>query len=325
MAVDARSFRGIPNNDITYVREMGRARNPNNSATQLFGQVFLKMLEKQGPGKKFLVDLAVMGSQRTSDNFNPTYFNGHTFQVYTQVEIHSMITGQWRSLPEIHLGLIKGNTMTGPDCWNSGGRDGYYKPRYGMVEANYHAVSGVGIVNASMSASAADQAMTNAGHPPYISGRLVTHFGGEPVGIRYLSNGGWWSSTRQYVPCTVAYNFAPYSTKGKDWLDGGTSKEGKLVEFSAEAGDDRWRLDIRIHTEVWDDDYYWDVFEGELINKIDNPLLGYPDVKLPGQEGWGWPPRYDARFFVKQNGRWVPQNENQNLQGQIKDGSWKVF
>lgn len=113
---------------------------------------------------------------------------------------------------------------------------------------------------------------------------------------------------------------------GWDILDEGTNSLGPVIEFNSGVGDDLFNLDFRVYVEGWNEWYYWDVTTDTLKYKIDNPLLGYPDVKKEGQYGDGWPPRYDARFQIRQGNRWVPQGENQNLQGRIfRDGSWKVF
>lgn len=125
----------------------------------------------------------------------------------------------------------------------------------------------------------------------------------------------------------VGRDLQPFKSFDNSILDEGTNSPGLLIEFDSDVGEDRFQIDFRVYTsDIWNEWYYWVVTTEELTYKIDNPLLGYPDVKKPGQYGDGWPPRYDAKFYTRRNGNWEKQGDNKNLQGRIfVDGSWKVF
>lgn len=323
MAIFAKSFQNLSNNERRYIRDLGYCKS-NKGNTRVAGNVKIDILDKEGPGKRFYIDVAICANN-SANKPSYTFFDAAVYSCQYQIQVHNSVNGQWRVLRDwANLGVVKPRTLAMDSCW--GTVSGLSKPAYGFISYGWTPFTPSGV---SMSQSAGTVYSICSGQKSPIGpdgyASSPTFFAGELVGVRYLSLNGWHSSSQQYRPSQVG-NLQAWRDFPKTTYDNtNCGRMGPIIDFTAGQGDDRWQINLRLYRDLWNDYYEWSIFEGELINKIDNPLMGYPDVKKVGQDADGWPPRYDAQFYIRSNGKWVSQKENQNLQGQRKDGSWKVF
>lgn len=335
----AKSFQAFNNGKDRIVKDLGLAWDETGQSRRPFQcNVRMQFLEKSGPGKKLHFDAAVCRYREGGVQPSSSFFDQRPYYAFLRIAVHN-INGSWRELngfkvngshkgPSqgnwVDLGVIKPKSLIHDQCWSKQS----IKPRYGCVQANYRALTPTGI-NTGMTASSAHSTLASR-YTPYSNNSITTFFAGEPVGVRYLSNHGWCGNDghrRSQVGNLSAYRDFTWAQ-----LDDGTDSLGPIIEFESGTGEDYFNMDFRVYVEGWNGYYFWDVHEDTLKYKIDNPLMGFPDVKKEGQYGEGWPPRYDAQFFKFVAGQgWKSQKELENLQGKRKASNnndpndWKVF
>lgn len=331
----ARDWVNIRDTENEITRYLGQCQSDtSSSASQCFADAKIKFLPKEGPGKRFHVDIALCARKNAGSTYSSSFFDKANYYIDMRLLCHN-INGQWNVKNGfnvnggyiggdadgwVQLGKIKPQTLIATSCWDGQS----IKPRYGCVQARYAALTPRGI-NTSMSGATAESRLRSIASP-YVGSGVTTFFAGEPVGVRYLSRQGQCRTSDGRRQSQVGASLRAYTAFSRNILDEGTDNDGPLIDFTSSQGEDIFRIELRVYRDIWNDHFYWVVTEGELDRKIDNPLMGYPDVKWPGDpNGENWQPRFDAQFQYKDGSTWKNQKTMDSLQGKHKQGSWQVF
>lgn len=288
-----------------------------------------------GNGKDFYLDFACFGG--------PTYFDytGST-SVKIDVRFYSIVTGQWGNwgrLGDYRINVTSGGLPSSKNnyegiaklLWDNYYNYGSYKPAFGYVSNNK------GINASSMSYRDYVLACLKAEPPQkpheWDARQGVYAFAGVmPFGVRYISNNGKWSSSRN--------NVNPDGYVGRSWRavntmswsaaneDGGNTPSS-LKHFILDEnlinninGTSTGVTDFQLRFTIYKEDIFYFPQGGfSDWTKIDNPRLGLLDYG-PRNAGTDWPPRYDAKVY-----RCLGGGNNPELQAQhcSPGGSWGLF
>ena len=142
----------------------------------------------------------------------------------------------------------------------------------------------------------------------------------EPYWKCYLSNGGKYSPSSDHMPAIggqMTWNNGGFSDAK---LDGGAGSL-RSIAADSQAGENRYCLRITIGSKQW---YWYNVENSDSmgVNKVDNALLGIPDIQTDSQLREDWPPRYDAKFYISNGTKF---NEVTAAGKKSNGTGWTVF
>lgn len=203
MSIFAKSFTPYGNSKVI---DMGATYASNGSSRPMMANAKFTPLDKEGPGKKFYIDFAIVRCRPGTNIYDSKFFDIAKYTTAMNIKIFN-INGGVRDLDKIKkngvwenqksdgwfsLGTIKPPCLVQTQCWTRQ----HPRPRYGLVDSGYNGVDprqkGISL-NVNDTAETTDIKLDRAGvaryHPSSL--RVGTHFAGEPVGVRYLSNNGW--------------------------------------------------------------------------------------------------------------------------------------
>lgn len=286
-------------------------------------------------GKDIYIDFAAYAG--------PYYFDytGST-SVKVHIRFYSIVTGQWSGWG--HLGTYRINVTGGvlpaasngytgiaKNLWDNYYNYGSYKPAFGYVANN------AGINASSMSYTEYVEACQNAPEkqkPHEWDSRqgVYAYSGVMPFGVRYISNNGKWSSSRNNVNPDGyvgrnwrAVNTMSWSAANEDGGNTPSSLKHFIIDesyISSVNGTSTGVTDFQLRFTIYDgDEFYFPQGGFSDWTKIDNPRLGLLDYG-PRNSSTDWPPRYDAKAV-----RVLGGGNNPELQAQYcpAGGSWGLF
>lgn len=215
---------------------------------------------------------------------------------------------QWRNMTSFLRVSPNNTTMKISTYWNDGAFIGGV-PRYGItIRKNGSLVNYDVSTLRGLSASEIISRLKFNNYTGHTGFEGTPYFMPEPVGYRYHSNNGNWSSSSPHVPFyyddffVTAGSSKARSDVKKSKLDGGGGNELEykfIFDSVSGVGLDYFRLQFTSNGMSW---YFPQKPIFADYNKIDNPMLSVPDF-CNRNDIINWPNRYDAMSYYY-DGTW---------------------
>lgn len=282
-------------------------------------------------GKDIYIDFAAFAG--------PYYFDytGST-SVKVHIRFYSVITNTWSGWSKLGEYRINVTGEAPPSAsnhycgiaqklWDNYSNYGSYKPAFGYVSNN------AGITASGCTYREYVDACLNAGQNPHNwdgSQGYKAFAGVMPFGVRYISNNGKWSKSRNNVnpdgyvgKSWRAVSSMSWAAANEDYGNNPDSLKHFVIDenyIRNAAGTATGITDFQLRFTIYDGDVFTWPSGKSNWTKIDNPRLGLLDYG-PRNAATDWPPRYDAKAYQ------CLGSSNTELQAQYcpPGGSWGLF